>query len=215
MPNKSIKCHQIGCGRKGKIPIYYRDDEIKNRPFKVAFYVCKFCMNFSGFINWETLRSMPFYNDMNGMINVRLAKSNKEHENDMDTTKNKVYQIKKQFSRDCFKCKRNEISKLYLRIDRSKPKYIGYVCKKCRIAYLISTNDLRLKTLDPRGYYKEDGTLLKFHDIPFDEYIGQFATQIGEDDEKPQYQEISLRVSVNDAKKIEKFLKEKKIKILS
>lgn len=213
VPNKSIKCHQMGCEKNGKVPIYFRDH--KSRSFKVAFYVCKFCMNFSGFINWTTYRSMPYFNEMQGLINVRLAKNNKENKEDINTIKNKVFQIQKQFSRNCFKCKTDEISKLYLRNDRSKFRYIGYVCKKCRIAYLISTNELRLKTRDPTVYYSKDGTLPKFHDIPFDEYIGQFATQISEDVKEPEYQEFSLRVSVYDAKKIEKFLKVKRIKLLS
>jgi len=214
MANKSIKCHQPCCGKYGKIPIYYRDDEKKNRPFKVAFYVCSFCMHFSGFINWTTLRSMPFFNDMGGMINVRLAKNNKEYKGDINTVKNKVFAIQKQFSGKCFKCKTSEISKVYLRNDRSKPRYVGYICKKCRTVYLLSTNILRLKTRDPTGYYNEDGSLPIFHKIPFDEYVGNFATQTGEDEEEPKFQDLYLRVGVKDAKKIEKFLKEKRIKIL-
>ena len=46
--------------------------------------------------------------------------------------------------------------------------------------------------------------------------MGNFATQTGEDEEeKPKFQDLYLRVGVKDAKKIEKFLKEKRIKILS
>ncbi|MEK0320484.1 MAG: hypothetical protein QQN61_05260 [Nitrosopumilus sp.] len=44
--------------------------------------------------------------------------------------------------------------------------------------------------------------------------MGNFATQTGEDEEEPKFQDLYLRVGVKDAKKIEKFLKEKRIKIL-
>jgi len=213
MPNKSMKCYQPGCGKDGKVPIYFRDSE--SRSFKVAFYVCKFCMNFSGFKNWTTLRSMPYFNEMQSMVYVRLAKNKKEFVNDASTSKDKVFVIQKQFSPKCFKCKTNEISKLHLRIDRSKPRYVGYICKKCRTIFLLSTNTLRLKTLDPTRYFKEDGSLPNFHGIPFYEYMGHFATQIGEDQEEPQFHDLYLRVSIDDSKKIKKFLKEKKIKLLS
>ncbi len=55
----------------------------------------------------------------------------------------------------------------------------------------------------------------QFFIIPFDEYVGNFATQTGEDEEEPKFQDLYLRVGVKDAKKIEKFLKYKRIKILS
>jgi len=213
MPNKSIKCHQPGCGRNGKVSIYFRDS--KTRSFKVAFYVCKFCMNFSGFINWTTLRSMPYFNDMRGLVAVRVVMNSKNNENDVSTIKDKVFALKKQFSGKCFKCKLNEISKLYLRNNRNKPMYVGYVCKKCRIIYLLNTPYLRFSTYDPIVYRNEDGSLPCFHDIPFDEYVGNFGTQTGEGEEELQFQDISLRLSIDDAKKVEKFLREKKIKLLS
>jgi len=213
VPNKSIKCNQPNCRKNGKIPVYFRDSE--SRSFKVAFYACKFCMNFSGFINWTTFRSMPFFNDMHGLISVRLAKNNKELESDTSTVKDKVFAIRKQFSGKCFKCKTDEISKLYLRNDRSKRRYVGYICKKCRTIFLLSTNDFRLRTRDPTGYYAKNGSLPIFNNIPFDEYVGQFSTQIGEDIEEPDFDDLYLRVSVDDSKKIKNFLKEKKIKLLS
>ncbi len=213
VPNKSIKCHQPDCGRNGKVPIYFRDS--KTRSFKVAFYVCKFCMNFSGFINWTTLRSMPYFNDMPGLVPVRVVMNCKDNENDVSTIKDKVFALQKQFSGKCFKCKLNEISKLYLRNDRSKLKYIGYVCKKCQIIYLLNTTDLRFTTYDPIGYRNEDGSLPSFHDIPFEEYVGHFGKQIGEDEEEPKFEDFSFRVSLEDAKMVEKFLKEKKIKLVS
>ena len=213
MPNKSIKCHQLDCRKNGKVPIYFRDSE--SRSFKVAFYVCKFCMTFSGFINWTTFRSMPYFNDMHGMIYVRLAKNNKELESDNSTVKDKVFAIQKQFSGKCFKCETTEISKVYLRNDRSKRRYVGYICKNCRTIFLLSTSDFRFRTLDPTGYYNEDGSLPIFNDTPFDEYMGHFATQIGEDIEEPDFDDLYLRVSVADSKKIKNFLKEKKIKLLS
>ena len=80
---------------------------------------------------------------------------------------------------------------------------------------MLSTNDFRLRTRDPTGYYTEDGSLPIFNDIPFEEYMGNFATQIGEDIEEPDFDDLYLRVSVDDSKKIKKFLKEKKIKLLS
>ncbi len=45
--------------------------------------------------------------------------------------------------------------------------------------------------------------------------MGNFATQTGEDEEEIKFQDFSFRVSIGDAKKIKKFLKEKKIKLLS
>lgn len=213
MPNKSNKCNQKNCERNGKVPIYFRDS--KTRSFKVAFYVCVFCMNFSGFINWTTLRSMPYFNDMQGLVSVRLVNNSKDNENDVITRKDKVIDLKKQFSGKCFKCKLNEISKLYLRNNRNKPRYVGYVCKKCRIIYLLNTPDFMFSTLDPIAYYKEDGTLPKFHGIPFDEYIGQFATQIGEEEKEPKVKDLHFLVNDSDAKKIERFITKQKINILS
>ena len=213
MPNKSIKCPQLGCGRNGKVPIYFRDS--KTRSFKVAFYVCTFCMHFSGFINWTTLRSMPYFNDMKGLVAVRIVMNSKDNENDVSTIKDKVFALKKQFSGKCFKCKLNEISKLYLRNNRNKPTYVGYVCKKCRIIYLLNTPYLRFSTYDPILYRNEDGSLPSFHDIPFGEYVGNFGTQTGEDEEEPKLEDFSFQVSIEDAKKVEKLLKKNKIKLLS
>ena len=53
-----------------------------------------------------------------------------------------------------------------------------------------------------------------FHGIPFDEFIGQFATQTGEEEEEPKIIDLYFLVNDSDAKKIERFIIKQKIKIL-
>ena len=207
--NKSTKC--MSCGINGKIPIYYRDE---SRSYKVAFYVCKHCMQFSGFINWQKGRSMPFFNDMKGMIIMRLDKNINEYDADVDTRKQKILEIKKDPSKRCMKCKKFDYSKLYFRKrDKNTYSFTGYVCKNCRVTYFVNTSFFKFKTRDPKGYHNQDGSLPKFHDIPFEEYIGQFATVTGEDEEISKFKDITLRVNIDDVSKLEKVIRMSKIKI--
>lgn len=196
-------CYAQSCGKNGKIPIYYRDER---RVFKVAFYVCKYCMHFSGFINWKTHRSMPYFNDMNGLIKMRLVKDIKEHDADTDTRKQKILEIKKDPSKGCMKCKKFDYSKLYFRKrDKNTYNFTGYVCKNCRVAYFVNTSFFKFKTREPKGYHNQDGSLPKFHDIPFEEYIGQFATATGEDEEKPPLEEVMITIIKQDIPKLKKY----------
>ncbi|MEX2312553.1 MAG: hypothetical protein WD650_00990, partial [Nitrosopumilaceae archaeon] len=84
----------------------------------------------------------------------------------------------------------------------------GYVCKNCTVAYFVKTPNLEFRTYDPKGYYNDDGSLPNFHGIPFNEYMGHFATAIGEDEEKPPLEEVIIRVRKQDIHK----LKQHKIK---
>jgi len=192
LSNKSSICYQ--CGRNGKIPIYYRNE---NRVFRVAFYVCDYCMHFSGFINWTNHRSMPYFNDMEGMIRMRLVKYPKE--------KKKIFLMKKDPYSNCIKCKKYDYSKLYIR-DRKEDtcNYLGYVCKNCKIGYFVNTPNLKFKTYSPQGYYKNDGSLPSFHGIPFNEYMGQFATSLGEDEEKPIEDQVIISIKKKDLDKLKK-----------
>jgi len=184
MVKKSMICYQ--CDKNGKIPIYFRDE---NRAFKVAFYVCNYCMNFSGFINWTTNRAMPYFNDMRGLMKMKLCKSIKTRKSDLDSHKAKVLQMKKDPNLSCFKCKKYDYSKLYIRNRRENTfDFVGYVCKWCRVCYLVNNSDLKFKA-------RENSV----------EYMGSFATQMGEDEEKPLKNRVTLpplTVTKAQAKKI-------------
>lgn len=202
MVNKSSKCYSQSCGKNGKIPIYYRDEE---RIFKVAFYVCKYCMRFSGFINWATHRSMPYFNDMWGLIRMRFVRNFKDKETDKLTRRNRVLLMQKDPYQPCIKCKKYDYSKLFTRNrDKGSFDFVGYVCKNCKVAYFIKTPNLEFRTLDPKGYYNDDGSLPNFHDIPFNEYMGQSATAIGEDEEKPPLEEVTITIKKLDILKLKK-----------
>jgi len=212
MVNRSSKCYNPNCGENSLTPVYFRDE---NRIYKVAFYICKSCMNFSEFIDWTTKppRSIPFYNDMQGMVRVRLVKDLKDDEKDRYTRKNRVLQMQKDNDKPCIKCSKFEISKLYIR-DRPTFIYVGYVCKNCKVIYLVNRQNFRLKTLDPKGYYKQDGSLPAFHDIPFEEYMSHFAVATGKP-EKIDYGEIHLKLPSKQIEQIKKFMKKKNIPLTS
>lgn len=199
MSRKSAFCYQ--CKKNGKIPMYYRE----KRVFRVAFYVCEYCMHFSGFINWTMHRSMPYYNDMKGLIRMRLVKNRKDKPGDSHSRKKRVESMQKNTFAQCIKCKKFDYSKLYHR-NRSLDlfDFVGYVCKNCRVGYLIQTPNLKFHTVDPKGYYKKDGTLPRFWGIPFDENMGQFMVAIGEDQEKPKEPEITIRIKEKDIPRLKK-----------
>ena len=192
MGKKSVFCYQ--CETDGKIPIYFRNE---NRVFRVAFYVCSNCIHFSGFINWTTHRHMPYFNEMRSVIRMRLVKN--VHK------KKKVFLIKKDQYVSCIKCEKYGFSKLYFR-DREENSYhyVGYVCKNCRVGYFVNTAYLKFRTYDPKGYYNKDGSLPNFFDIPFNEYMGQFPTTTGEDEEMPKEEYETIRIKKKDIPKLEK-----------
>ncbi len=145
-------------------------------------------MNFSGFINWTTNRAMPYFNDMRGLMKMKLCKSIKDRKSDLDSHKAKVLQMKKDPNLSCFKCKKYDYSKLYIR-NRTKNTFdfVGYVCKWCRICYLVNNSDLKFKA-------RENSV----------EYMGSFATQMGEDEEKPIEEQVTITIRKNDLAKLKK-----------
>ena len=186
MAKKSMICYQ--CGKNGKVPIYFRDE---NRAFKVAFYACKYCMNFSGFIETytrKTKRIMPYFDDMRGLIKMRLCKNNKDKESDLQSHKNKVLKIQKDPNAYCFKCKKFDYSKLYVRNRVKKTfDYVGYVCKWCRMGFFVNVTDLKLKPYDDSR-----------------EYMGSFATQLPEDEERPIEEQLTITIKKKDLGKLKK-----------
>ena len=178
MVKKSLFCYQ--CETDGKIPIYFRNE---NRVFRVAFYVCSNCMHFSGFIEtWKkkTDRIMPYFNDMNGLIMMRLVKK---------TNKKRVFLIKKD-NAFCIKCKKYDYSKLYVRNREGNTfDFIGYVCKNCRTAFFVNTSNLEFRIIHAQNKY--------------DESMGSFGVSSAEDEEKPiEYETIIIKKT--DLPKLEK-----------
>ena len=148
--NKSNLCYV--CEKKGKTPIYFRDDQ---NVHKVAFYVCKYCMHFSGFINsWTTLphRTMPYFNDMKGLVKMKLE------------PKLRFSSMKKTQYNYCIKCKKEDYVRLFIR-NRDKNSYVftGYVCKYCKTCFFTNTRSFKFGTA-PKSF-------------------GSFPVAIPEDDE--------------------------------
>ena len=169
--NKSTLCYR--CEKKGKVAISYRD---KQNVHKVAFYVCKYCMHFSGFINWKTDRKMPYYNDMNGLVKMRL-----ENNLSILLMKNTHYHI-------CFKCDTDDIYKLLIRKrDENSYEFVGYVCKNCRTCFFINTASFNFGPLT--------------HST---KSLGLFDVTFGEDEEKPIIKEIEIKVKKSDIAKLRK-----------
>ena len=172
--NKSVLCYT--CEKKGKVSIYYRDEQ---NVHKVAFYVCKYCMYFSGFIDtWKRKprRIMPYYNDMKGLIKMRLVK------------KPRISSMKKTHYTYCEYCKKDDYYRLFIRNrDYNSYDFIGYICKHCRTCFFINTTGLKFRTRDP--YTKS---------------MGSFAVAIAEDEEKPVEEEVLIRIKKNDVIKLKK-----------
>jgi len=201
MVKKSMFCYR--CDGFGKIPIYHRE----NRVHKVAFYLCSECMDFSGFIDtWlkKDHRTIPYFNDMKGKIRMRNVK------NKFLLEKIRMMRINP-FS-SCIKCKKNEIAKLFVRIRKKKTfEFVGYICKKCRIGYLIKNSVVKLRSRDPTGYYNSDGSLPSFDGVPFNEDMGFFSTTIAEDDEKPIEDQVTISIEKKNLPKLKKVLEKSKI----
>jgi len=176
MGNKSTICYALSCGKNGKIPIYYRDER---RVFKVAFYVCKYCMNFSGFIDtWKRKprRIMPYFNDMMGLIKMQLE------------PKIRISSMKKTEYHYCNKCKKDDYSRLFIRNrDKNSFDFTGYVCKHCRTCFFINTPSLKFRTPTP---YKKS--------------MGSFSVSFAEDEEKPIEEEVIITIKKNDIIKLKK-----------
>ncbi len=161
------------CENYGKVPIYYRN---KKNVHKVAFYVCEYCMHFSGFINWKTHRTMPYYNDMKGMVKMRL-------ENNLE-----ILLMQRTHNHTCFKCKKDDIYKLRIRTrDENSYGFVGYVCKNCRTCFFINTVSFKFRIL-------EDSV----------KSLGSFGVAFGEDEEKPIIKEIEIKVKKSDIAKLKK-----------
>ena len=150
--NKSVLCYT--CEKKGKVSIYYRDEQ---NVHKVAFYVCKYCMYFSGFIDtWKRKprRIMPYYDDIAPLIKMLLKK------------KIMITSMKKTQYNVCIRCKKDDYTRLFIR-NRDKNSYVftGYVCKNCKTCFFINTRSLKFGTA-PKS-------------------LGWFPVAVAEDEEKP------------------------------
>jgi len=161
------------CENYGKVPIYYRN---KQNVHKVAFYVCEYCMHFSGFINWKTRRTMPYYNDMKGLVKMRLE--NNEW----------ISLMEKTHYHTCFKCDKDDYYKLLIR-KRNENSYgfVGYVCKNCRTCFFKDTPNFKFRTLDDAVHS-----------------MGSYGVSFGEDEEKPIIKEVEIRVKKSDIAKLRK-----------
>jgi len=165
--NKSALCYI--CEKKGKVAISYRD---KQNVRKVAFYVCKYCVSFSGFINWKTSRKMPYYNDMGSLVKMKLV--NNEW----------IYLMKKTHTHTCFKCEKDDCYKLSIRKrDENSYEFVGYICKNCRTCFFINTTSFKFETL-----------------VHSSKSLGSFDTTFGEDEEKPIIKEKSDIAKLKKAK---------------
>jgi len=148
---------------------------------------------------------MPYFNKIGSFIQIRLVKNFKDKPSDIISRNKRVRLMQKDPYLPCIKCKKFDFSKLYLR-NRKKNTYdfIGYICKNCKVAYLVNSKNLKFCTLSPMEYRKKDGSLPNFHGMPFIERIGQFATQIGEDEEKTVIDKIPIIVNETDISKLKK-----------
>jgi len=159
------------CENYGKIPIYYRDTQ---NVHKVAFYVCNYCLNFSGFINWKTHKKMPYYKDMQGLVKMRL-------ENNLD-----ISLMKSTHKQTCFKCEQDDIYKLRIRKrDKNSYGFVGYLCKNCRTCFFMNTPSF------------DFGTLKR------SKSLGSFPVTFGEDEERP-IEEVEIKIKKTDIAKLKK-----------
>jgi len=196
MVNKTSVCRF--CHKPTLESIYFREETVKGRPFHLAFRLCPTCPQFYDFIDWKTHRSMPYYNDISN-LHIRLVK-----ERDF---KDKIFLMQKGHENICSKCGIRENKKLYLRSDRAFFDYVGYLCKKCETVYLVQRQNFRLKTREKNpGDMLDDGTYPKYHDIPFEEFVGSWATRSGIPEPESENVEIVLKIRKNQVKNIKKIL---------
>mgnify|MGYP001566719357 CR=1 FL=1 len=127
---------------------------------------------------------MPFFNDMWGLLQTKLVKG-KESEY--------VFNMKKDTSLRCIKGQSHEYTKLYLRGEKRKYHYIGYLCKECRKAYFVITKYLRLKTDHPNNS------------------LGSYGVGGDGFEEKPEYK--TLQVNTKQYAKAVKLLKKKRFDV--
>jgi len=161
------------CEKYGKVPIYYRN---KQNVHKVAFYVCEYCMNFSGFGNWKTQRFMPYYDEMKSLVKMRLEN------NESFSFMKRTHYI------TCFKCDKDECYKLRIRIrDENSYEFVGYVCKNCSTCFFMNTPEFKFGTRDNAVHS-----------------IGSFVKSFDEDQEKPEIKEVEIRVKKSDIAKLRK-----------
>ena len=170
--NKSKLCYM--CENYGKVPICYRDTQ---NVHKVAFYVCKYCMDFSGFINRRTGRKIPYFNELTkGRLKMRLENNSK------------LLFMKKTHRPDCFKCKQDDIYKLSIRKrDENSYEFIGYVCKNCRTCFFTNTPNFEFRTLENAVHS-----------------MGSFFVVVGEDEDRPKEEDVEIRVKKTDIAKLRK-----------
>lgn len=203
MTNRSSKCKI--CNKNKVKSIYFRDDD-KKRSFIVAFRVCIICPLLFDFIDFEVKphRHMPYYNEIDN-LSVRLFPS------DSSLKWKRIMQMRR-IKMICKYCSELEYSRLYLRVNRV-PKYVGYLCKKCKTVYFVKRSFFNPNTLDPKGYHTTEGKLPEFHDIPFKEYMGSYTTRPGVPTGEVGYQYLNLRVKSKDVPKLKRLLSKHRIEV--
>lgn len=207
MVNRSLTCTNTLCKKNAVEPIYYRD---MNRVFRVAFYVCRRCMHFSGFVNWTTHRMMPYFYHIGSEIPMRLVKRQEGKRGEARMLY--IREMKKDFSKPCIECNTNDYAKLYLR-KRPSFQYVGYICKKCKVAYFVNTKDFKLRTEQQAGLYPQHKLRPRPRRIPPNEYLGTFYTHLGEDQEKEEYEKLHMLIKKKDIQKLKRALKKSHIEL--
>ena len=133
-------------------------------------------MNFSGFINWQTHRKMPYYNELvKSKVKMRLE------------NKLRISLMKKTHYHTCIKCDKDDYYRLFIRKrDENSYGFVGYVCKNCRTCFFINTPDFKFRPLE--------------HSV---NSMGSFYVVVGEDEDRPK-EEVEIKVKKSDIAKLKK-----------
>jgi len=207
MGNQSKKCYNVDCQRGPVVPIYFRDGN--TRGFRVAFYICKNCNECTDFWHDEEFR-MPFlYKISKGYLILRLIKE-KNSEMYVNSNRKKILEIKKS-KESCIKCGKKEYERIFVR-DRPTFQFVGYVCKSCRVIYMINYRNFRLNKREP-VYYKEFCKPTN-PEIPVEDYLGRIDVHMHKR-LKEEMEDVSMTIRVKDIPKLRKLLEEHNIRISS
>ena len=206
MVNKSSKCNNIVCQKDSVIPVCFRND---NRSFLVAFYLCKECNELTGFLKADGHMRLPLLSELRGgMLIVRLVKETAK-DFKINSNRKKILQMMKN-KEPCIECGKKKLERLYVR-NRPKYQFIGYVCRKCKVIYLINFKSFRLRNYD-NVLYKEF-CKPRNPEIPKKEFLGIHT--IYNSDLKKETENISITIRRKDIPRLRKILEKHKIKISS
>ena len=103
------------------------------------------------------------------------------------------------------------IERLYIR-NRPKYEFVGYVCRKCKVVYLINYKSFKLKIRD-MGLY-EGFCVPRNPEIPKEEFLG-LDSIYSSIKKKESEEQIIMTMKVKDIPKLKKLLQKHKIKISS